>query len=224
MQPRLDLPTPAFLALAHSVLAFAVLAEAYAVGSPVVRLDAWLANALHANVVPSATTAFTAVTTLGSTVVLGLLAALVAAVLLRSRRGRGAALVVVVFLGAQLITWILKAMFERPRPSFDDPVATAGWFSFPSGHALSSIAVYGAIAYVLIGALGSHRARMAVPAAAALLVATIGFSRLYLGVHYLTDVLAGYSAGLAWLLLAIAFARAGAPSTTASWARGDRPQ
>jgi membrane-associated phospholipid phosphatase len=104
-------------------------------------------------------------------------------------------------------TWLLKATFERPRPSFDDPVATAGWFSFPSGHALSSIALYGTLAYVLGSALRSQRARAASLAGVAVLVATIGFSRLYLGVHYLTDVLAGYSAGLAWLLFTIAVVR-----------------
>ena len=116
-------------------------------------------------------------------------------------------LVAVGFLGAQLLTWLLKATFERPRPSFGDPVATAGWFSFPSGHALSSIALYGALAYLLAGAVRSRRARAAGFAGVALLVAAIGFSRLYLGVHYLTDVLAGYSAGLAWLLFATALLR-----------------
>src|SRR5918996_209216 len=207
MLSRLGLPAPALAAFVHSVLAFALLAQAYAAGSQMVELDTWLANALHANLVPSATTAFAAVTTLGSTLVLALLAATAAAYLLRRERGRDAALVVVAFVGAQLLTWILKATFERPRPSFGDPVATAGWFSFPSGHALSSIALYGALAYLLTGAVRSRRAQAAGFAGVALLVAAIGFSRLYLGVHYLTDVLAGYSAGLAWLLFATALLR-----------------
>jgi undecaprenyl-diphosphatase len=126
----------------------------------------------------------------------------VAAYLVRRGRRLDAALLAVTLGGAQLLTWILKAIFERPRPSFEDPVATASWFSFPSGHALSSIAVYGALAYLIVGGGRSSQAR-ALVAGVAFLVALIGFSRLYLGVHYLTDVLAGYSAGLAWLLLAI---------------------
>jgi membrane-associated phospholipid phosphatase len=207
MQLRLRLPAPALAAFAHSVLVFALLAQAYAAGSPLVELDTWLANALHANPVPSATTAFSAITMLGSTLVLALVAGVTAAYLVWRARGRDAALVAVAFAGAQLLTWILKATFERPRPAFDDPVATAGWFSFPSGHALSSIAVYGTLAYLLAGALRSWRTRAAGLAGVALLVAAIGFSRLYLGVHYLTDVLAGYSAGLAWLLFAIALLR-----------------
>jgi membrane-associated phospholipid phosphatase len=211
MTQRLGLPPIAFAAFLQSVLAFALLAQAYTTGSPVVEVDAWLASSLHANLVPSATTFLSTVTTLGSTAGLALVAAAAAAYLLRRGRRRDAALVVVTLVVAQLLTWILKAIFERPRPTFDDPVATASWFSFPSGHALSSIAVYGALAYVVARGVGSPRARTGVLGAAALLVATIGFSRLYLGVHYLTDVLAGYSAGLALLLLAIGALHARAP-------------
>jgi membrane-associated phospholipid phosphatase len=209
MQLRLELPASALAAFVHSVLAFALLAQAYAARSPVVELDTWLANALHANLVPWATTAFAAVTMLGSTLALAFAAGTAAAYLLWRERRRDAVLIVLVFAGAQLLTWILKATFERPRPSFDDPVTTAGWFSFPSGHALSSVAVYGALAYLLAGALRSQRARVTGLAGVALLVVAVGFSRLYVGVHYLTDVLAGYSAGLAWLLFAIALLHIG---------------
>jgi membrane-associated phospholipid phosphatase len=202
VQLRLGLPTLAVAAFLQSVATFALLAQAYAAGYSLVQVDARLANALHANLVPSATTPLSAVTALGSTAVLALVVGTAAAYLALRRRGREAALLVGTLAGAQLLTWILKAIFERPRPTFEDPVTTASWFSFPSGHALSSIAVYGALAYIFVGGLRSTRAR-AVVAGVALLVAMIGFSRLYLGVHYLTDVLAGYSAGLAWLLLTI---------------------
>jgi membrane-associated phospholipid phosphatase len=195
-------PKLALAAFLQSVAAFAFLAQAYTTDDAVAEVDAWLANTLHANLVPSATAAFTAVTTLGNTSVLAVVAGMAAAYLLLRRRARDVALLAVTLVGAQLLTWVLKEIFERPRPSFDDPVVTAGWFSFPSGHASSSIAVYGALAYVCVGGDRSLRARAFV-AGVALLVAAIGFSRLYLGVHYLTDVVAGYSAGLAWLVLAI---------------------
>jgi membrane-associated phospholipid phosphatase len=182
---------------------FALLALAYAAGSPVLLVDAQVANTLHAHVFSSATTALVAVTTLGSTAVLAIVAAAACAYLVLRRRRRDAALVVVVLVAAQVLTWMLKATFERPRPAFDDPVASASWFSFPSGHALSSIAVYGALAYVFAAGSSSRRAGAAVVGGLTLLVAAIGFSRLYLGVHYLTDVLAGYSAGFALLVLAI---------------------
>jgi membrane-associated phospholipid phosphatase len=207
VQRTFTLPTVAVAVFLHSVAAFVLLAQAYAAGSSIVQLDDQVATTLHEHAFPSATTALTAVTTLGSTPVLALIAAAAAVYLFRRGRRRDAALLTVVLVGTQLLTWILKAAFERPRPTFEDPVATADWFSFPSGHALSSIAFYGALVYLLSGRLRDPLVRAACLFGAALLVAAIGFSRLYLGVHYLTDVLAGYSAGLALLLLAIAVLR-----------------
>jgi membrane-associated phospholipid phosphatase len=206
MQARAGLPTLAIAAFAQSVAAFALLAQAYATSDSVVRLDVWFANALHANAAPPMTTAVTAITTLGNTPVLALVAAVAAAHLVGRKRLRDATVVVLAIVGAQLGGWVLKALFERPRPSFDDPVASADWFSFPSGHAMSSIALYGALVYVFADRLRSREARLGVLGGVALLVLAIGFSRLYLGVHYLTDVLAGYSAGLAWLLLLLGVA------------------
>jgi membrane-associated phospholipid phosphatase len=204
-------PGPPILSIAaflSSVALFGFLAQAYLTRDATVQVDIRLANALNANAVSSATTAFEAVTTLGSTSVLALVAATAVAYLVHRRRGRDTALLVVALAGAQLVTWILKAALERPRPSFDEPVATADWFSFPSGHASNSLALYGALAYVFAGR-SSRPVRAVVLAGLTLLVAAIGFSRVYLGVHYLTDVIAGYSAGLAWLLLVIYCARAG---------------
>jgi membrane-associated phospholipid phosphatase len=203
MQRKFGLPPLAIAVLLHSVATFALLAQAYAAGWQLIEVDARVATTLHTHVVPSATTALIAVTTLGSTPFLALVAAAAGAYLLHEGRRREAALVGIALVGSQLLTWILKAVFERPRPSFDEPVATADWFSFPSGHALSSIALYGALAY-LFGRRLPPRARVACFYGVALLIAAIGFSRLYLGVHFLTDVLAGYSAGLAWLLVVIA--------------------
>jgi membrane-associated phospholipid phosphatase len=203
LHPRLGMHALAVAAFLLSVAAFALLAEAYTTGDPIVQVDAWLANALHENVGAPTTGALTAITTLGGTPVLALVAGAGGGYLVGGGRRRDAALLAVALIGSQVLTSILKATFERPRPSFDDPVATAGWFSFPSGHALSSIALYGALAYVLPRRVRSIRVRALGLGGVVLLVVAIGFSRLYLGVHYLTDVLAGYSIGLAWLLLAI---------------------
>ena len=182
-------------AIVVAVSGFAALAAAYETNAPIVRLDAEVASDFHSHVTPPATFLLETITSLGSTSFLAVVTALAAGWL----AGRGSrldvALVVACFVGSQAVTWTLKAIFHRERPSFADPVATASSFSFPSGHALASLAVYGALAYVF--------ANRSVLAAATLLVAAIGFSRAYLGVHYLSDVLAGYSAGLALLLLAI---------------------
>jgi membrane-associated phospholipid phosphatase len=190
-----------------ALVAFALLLPA--LGHMIVRVDAHVAATLHAHVTPDATTGFRLVTHLGSSAVLVVVTALAAGYLARSGRRQAALLLVVTLIGAQALTWSLKATFRRERPSFDDPIATATWFSYPSGHALVSIAVYGALAWLIWSGLRSPRARAVCLVGAAVLVAAIGFSRLYLGVHYLSDVLAGYCAGIAWLLLAIESVRAG---------------
>jgi membrane-associated phospholipid phosphatase len=189
-----------------------------AAGETIVGVDQGVAAALHANAAPAATAVVQLVTQLGSTAVLLAVAALAAGYLARLGRRADAAFLVLAFAGAEALTWSLKALFQRERPNFDDPIATANSFSFPSGHALVSLAVYGALACVVLDGLRSQRARAACVAGAALLVAAIGFSRLYLGVHYLSDVLAGFAVAVAWLLL-IANVRRWQPVVSVSWAR-----
>jgi membrane-associated phospholipid phosphatase len=176
-------------------------------GGAIIGLDRWVAASLHAQVTPAAAAVMHVVTQLGSTAVLVLVTALAAVVLLRLGRRGDAAFVVVALAGAEALTWSLKAVFQRERPSFADPVATASSFSYPSGHALISLAVYGGLAYLLLGSLRSARARNLCLGFAALVVAAIGFSRLYLGVHYLSDVLAGYAFAFAWLVALVAIRR-----------------
>ena len=126
-----------------------------------------------------------------------------AAVLLLWRRNlvTDAVFVLLAFAGAEVITFGMKQGFRRDRPFFEDPLATASSFSFPSGHALVSLAVYGSLALVVARHASSRRLAAAVLAIAAIWILAIGFSRLYLGVHFLSDVLAGYAAGAAWLAL-----------------------
>jgi membrane-associated phospholipid phosphatase len=172
-----------------------------ATGETIVDIDGWVAAGLHAHANPAATTGVRLITELGSTTALVSVTAAAAAYLARLDRRHDTALLIVALVGAETLTWSLKALFRRERPTFDDPVATASSFSYPSGHALVSLAVYGALAYVLVAGPGSPRRRVVVAGGAALVVAAVGFSRLYLGVHYLSDVLAGYAVGFAWLLL-----------------------
>ena len=116
------------------------------------------------------------------------------------RRGhvRLAVFLVVTTLGGGLLDTIVKEAVGRPRPSLVDPVATAHGKSFPSGHAMSSTVVYGALLMVFLPVIG-RRYRPVVLVAAILLVAAIGFTRLALGVHFISDVLGGFVLGLAWL-------------------------
>ncbi len=101
--------------------------------------------------------------------------------------------------GSAVLNQLLKGLFERPRPQFEHPLLVETSYSFPSGHAMESFVVYGMLTYFAVLALRSWEQRVGVVLGAALLVVLIGFSRMYLGVHYLSDVLAGYAAGGVWL-------------------------
>ena len=184
------------LLLALSVWAFAAIADAMTDGET--GYDQTFADWLHEHATDQLTQFFEAVTTLGNGIVLAAVTLVAAALLLRSGHRRESLLVALAFVGAEIVSYSLKLGFRRDRPFFTDPLATESTFSFPSGHSTVSLAVYGAIAVVLARRLRGG-AEIACLAAAALLVGLIGFSRLYLGVHFLTDVLAGFAAGTAWL-------------------------
>ena len=184
------------LLLALSVWAFAAIADEMTDGET--SYDQDLANWLHARASDPLTEFFEAVTTLGNGIVLAGVTAIAVYLLLRRGHRREAWLVGLAFVGAELLSYALKLGFRRDRPFFTDPLAAESTFSFPSGHSTVSLAVYGALAVVLARRLRGW-AEIACLAGAATLIGLIGFSRLYLGVHFLTDVLAGFAAGTAWL-------------------------
>ena len=101
-------------------------------------------------------------------------------------------------LGGEVLNALLKSAFDRPRPRLFAWKTTASLSSFPSGHAMSSVIVYVTLAYLLARLAPSRAMRRLTFAFAAVLVLGIGWSRMYLGVHYPSDVLAGYAAGFAW--------------------------
>lgn len=113
-------------------------------------------------------------------------------------RRLSALLLVVATCGSLLLTTVLKDVFERARPELVDSGYTASFYSFPSGHATVAVGFYGTLALLLAYNLGGVY-RWTIAAGGALLVVLIGFSRLYLGVHYPTDILAGYLSALLWI-------------------------
>ena len=132
-----------------------------------------------------------AVTTLGYYWVVIPLLAVAAYAFYRNGRRTSAALLVVSTTGGIVLTTVLKAVFGRDRPDLFESGYAASFYSFPSGHATVAVGFYGTLALLLAWRL-SGGWRWAVAAAGALLVLFIGFSRLYLGVHYPTAVAAGY--------------------------------
>src|SRR5262245_48334341 len=141
------------------------------------------------------------ITSLGSATVLGLTVFAVGGFLLLQGLWRRALFVVAASLGGWFLNSALKQLFQRPRPDVVPHLREAMSLSFPSGHALTSAAVY-----LTLGALSMHIAQRRLTkvycmSMAMLATALVGGSRLYLGVHYPTDVLAGWLLGLSWALL-----------------------
>ena len=141
------------------------------------------------------------ITSLGSYMVLTLLSLCVIAFLLMRRQFHAALLMFLASLGGALLMAQLKDFFGRPRPDLVPHFVEVGSLSFPSGHALSAATVYLTVAALLARLVEDRPTRAYLVSVAFSLVFVVGMSRVYLGVHWPSDVLAGWAAGLAWASL-----------------------
>lgn len=187
------------LALAFAALGFVRIAEAVTGEALIVQVDLAVANALHAAATPDGIAFLRFYTFLGGGRVLTALGLVVLVVLLVRRERVLAIGWAVASLGGGLLNGALKAVFERPRPTFADPIASVEGWSFPSGHSMGTFIIVGMLAYLVYIRVRSPALRIALVALAMLWIALMGFSRMYLGAHYLSDVLAGFAAGTVWL-------------------------
>lgn len=147
----------------------------------------------------SLTDAMRAITDVGAPAVIDGVLILASAVLLLRRRRRAVAYLAVCAGGTVLLAQLLKLWVDRARPGVVSHLVHAAGASWPSGHASSAAAIYGALAVLAASRLARPLARRLLIAAAVLVVFLIGVSRVYLGVHYATDVIAGWIIGAAWL-------------------------
>lgn len=139
------------------------------------------------------------VTALGAGLTVWMIVGLASLFLWEHRRRYSVALLWVAAVGAGLVNWTLKSVFERPRPDvFEWRTPHAGHWSFPSGHSMTSMVVYLTLAFLIARSDLSPVLRRLTFAVAALVILLVGLSRVYLGVHYPTDVVAGYLAGFIW--------------------------
>lgn len=148
------------------------------------------------------------VTALGSAAVLALVVCAVAGFLALVRRWRTLALVVGSTVGGAGVNTLLKSLFARPRPAVVPHLTHVLTESFPSGHAMLSAIVYLTLGALLAQLVERRWQRAYLVGVALTLTLLIGLTRVYLGVHYPTDVLGGWMAGLAWALLTATLARA----------------
>lgn len=197
-----------FAAIFAAAVAFAILLTLVkAKSADVLRIDNSTADELHEFLRSHRTFAATmrVVSDLGSSLAWWIILVPVIGWLAYRRLPRLAAFVAVTAIGSSLLNTAIKSAVDRARPHLADPIATASGTSFPSGHAQAAIVGYGILVLVFIPVL-PRRTRPWVIAAASLPILLIGFSRIALGVHYLSDVIAGFLIGAAWLLaMTIAF-------------------
>lgn len=189
------------IAVAAAALVFALLVLLVRMRwVPLESVDRDVAGALNRAVAPHpiAVKGMRFLSSLGSYGMLGWLVAIASVLLVVRKRYRLLVYLLVTGVGAMILDPTLKTAVGRLRPVVEHPVAVGGGNSFPSGHALSSIIVYGALLLVFVPAL-PKRAHRPVIAGLAVLVGLIGFSRLALGVHFLSDVVGGWCLGVAWL-------------------------
>jgi undecaprenyl-diphosphatase len=185
-----------------SIGLFAWLAEEVFAGGTA-SFDEAIRVYVHQFAADGLTRAMTLISFLGSTIFLTSISVLIALLFLWLRRYRSAVLFSATMLGSSILNYGLKIAFARTRPIpyFDLPLPES--FSFPSGHALCSACFYGVLAWLFATRMENRPLRIGVWLAAGAMIFLVGLSRIYLGVHYPSDVLAGYLAASFWTLAVI---------------------
>jgi membrane-associated phospholipid phosphatase len=181
-----------------AVIGFAVIAEEVVAGNTIAAFDRAFAEALHRQASPGWQRAFRTITSFGSTAALAAASTLVAIGLLIFRRYVMATGWIIALSGAGLLIVTLKGAFARTRPPLPDAQFLASW-SFPSGHALATFVFCGMGAYLILRSTRSWGLFALVATGALAWCIVMSFTRLYLGVHFASDVIAGLIAATAWV-------------------------
>lgn len=195
--------TLSFVVAAAAIAIFAQLADEVLEGDTQ-RLDEWALQWFQHHRSPGLNRVMLEITSLGSGTVIIMVVLLASVFLWLTHHKWSVYVLLLVVLGSKLLNTLLKTGFGRERPSIVEAITDVSSRSFPSGHAMSSIVAYGSIAYLITRLEPTKQLRYAIWIFAALLVLAIGISRMYLGVHYPSDVIGGYLAGLAWIGLVAA--------------------
>ena len=199
-RPPLGLATTTIVAGFAGLTAMLVVLGSIARGvraQEVFALDAWATPFLHGIASPALDWIMLRLTDIGSSLVIVPIFVVVIAALIRRRRYGAATFLAVALGGSVLLDATMKLLFERPRPQLSyAPVLSDS--SFPSGHTMNAVIFYVALALIVWSIFG-RRVGLTALVIAALLAVGVGVSRIYLGAHYLTDVVGAFLAGLSWL-------------------------
>jgi membrane-associated phospholipid phosphatase len=180
------------------IVVFAVIADDVIEQDRLAQIDAEFADALHAQATPQSIQTYRIVSWIGMPGA-WLIGVAVGLFFLWRVQRLHLTIWIVALLGGLLLNNALKLVFQRARPEFADPFVIETQYSFPSGHAMLALILFGLIAYFGWHVLRDWRLRITAVFVAVIIVVVIGISRMTLGVHYLSDVLAGFAAGGVWL-------------------------
>lgn len=165
--------------------------------------DSWMISVIQSAESPGMTSVAKLLSLAGSSkIVIPLSLAIMVALFLLFRHRMELLLFLWVGITSNLLNDILKEAFKRERPNIHRIIEETG-FSFPSGHSMAAFTVYGVLTFLLWRHISSRTGRTLLVAVCFLITAAIGWSRIYLGVHYPSDVIGGYAASCAWLMLSI---------------------
>lgn len=198
-------------ALLRAALFLGIIAVFFALADEVrdtdtLTFDELVLTSLNAASTPFWDGFFVFVTQLGGVLFVGVVSALLAAFLWLKKKWRSVSIVVFGMGGMVVLNVLLKFLFERPRPDLWEQLVVEESFSFPSGHAMASMALAIVIGYVLVRSKLDRHLVIVLIGLLVLYVILIGISRLYLGVHYPTDIVGGWLISSAWLLVVIPLA------------------
>jgi membrane-associated phospholipid phosphatase len=187
------------LALVASIWLFGAIAEDVAEGDPLTIVDVRFSAWLQAHSAASVTFLMQLLSALHSLWFVGIMTlALSAYWRIKGLRDWVLILLSAVF-GGMLLNFLLKSVFLRARPQFDHPIVTLTTYSFPSGHTMMATVFYGALSWFVLSRSGNWPTRLFAISIPLIMIPLVGFSRIYLGAHYLSDVLGAMAEGLAWL-------------------------
>ena len=182
---------------------FLAVAWNVAMRDPIVVVDSNVASWFHAHLHDPLTKVMLAVSATHGIGAMALWSIAFGALLAKIREWYWVLTLALATVGGMVVNVTLKEAYERSRPHFDDPLVTLGTYSFPSGHTAAATIFYGVLAAFLVTRYRKHRTRVLIVTCAVLAVVTVAISRMYLGAHYFSDVVAAAASSTAWLVLCL---------------------
>ena len=207
---------PGALLFVASAWLFGLIAEDVMTGGHLTVLDAHVAEWLHLHASGGMTQFMLLVSLLHSTIAMSAYSLVIGGLAFRQRQWRRVSTLALCMGGGLLLNVLMKLAFQRARPEVAEPIITLTSYSFPSGHVAASTIFYGLGVVWVWRRTWALQWRLLVLIGAALAVLLVAFSRMYLGVHYLSDVAAAFAEGVAWLTLCLLGLAAFWPKTLAA--------